>query len=66
MGDVFPCTSAALSAAPLIGRWIERTGRNTLVVGPDEESAPWIRRIAEGRHGFRLLSGKSSVWEIAV
>jgi len=47
MGDVFPCSSAALSAAPLIGRWIERTGRNTLVVGPDEESAPWIRRIAK-------------------
>jgi ribose-phosphate pyrophosphokinase len=47
MSDVFPCSSAALSAAPLIGRWIERTGRNTLVVGPDEESAPWIRSIAD-------------------
>jgi len=47
MGDVFPCSADALSAASVIGRWIERTGRNTLVVGPDEESAPWIRRIAE-------------------
>jgi len=47
MCDVFPCSADALSAAFLIGRWIERTGRNTLVVGPDEESAPWIRRIAE-------------------
>jgi ribose-phosphate pyrophosphokinase len=47
MSDVFRCGTAVLSAAPQIGRWIERTGRNILVVGPDEESAPWIRSIAD-------------------
>ena len=47
LGDVFPCSAHAVSAAPTLARWIERTGRGSLVVGPDEESAPWIRAIAD-------------------
>jgi len=47
LSDVFPCSSMAVSAAPVLAQWIQRTGRDSLVVGPDEESAPWIRAIAE-------------------
>lgn len=48
--DVFPCDAVALSAAPILAGWIQRTGRRSLVVGPDEESAPWIRAIANTAH----------------
>jgi len=47
LSDVFACSTHAISAAPILARWIQRTGRGSLVVGPDEESAPWIRAIAE-------------------
>lgn len=47
LSDVFPCSTHAVSAAPILARWIQRTGRGSLVVGPDEESAPWIRAIAD-------------------
>jgi ribose-phosphate pyrophosphokinase len=47
LSEVFPCSTHAISAAPILARWIQRTGRGSLVVGPDEESAPWIRAIAD-------------------
>jgi ribose-phosphate pyrophosphokinase len=47
LGDVFRCSTHAISAAPILARWIQRTGRGSLIVGPDEESAPWIRAIAD-------------------
>lgn len=50
LSDVFPCDAVALSAAPILAQWIHRTGRRSLVVGPDEESEPWIRAIAEPAH----------------
>lgn len=42
----FPGRRSALSAAPLFARWLGRAGEPMLVVGPDAESAPWVRRIA--------------------
>jgi ribose-phosphate pyrophosphokinase len=47
LSDVFACSTHAVSAAPILARWIQRSGRGSLIVGPDEESAPWIRAIAE-------------------
>ena len=47
LSEVFPCGTHAVSAAPILARWIQRTGRGSLVVGPDEESATWIRAIAD-------------------
>jgi ribose-phosphate pyrophosphokinase len=47
LSDVFPCGTVALSAAPVLAQWIRHTGRRSLVVGPDEESEPWIRTIAD-------------------
>jgi ribose-phosphate pyrophosphokinase len=36
----------SLSAAPALAAWIRRAGRAAVVVGPDEESEPWVRAIA--------------------
>jgi ribose-phosphate pyrophosphokinase len=45
--EVFPCAADALPAAPLLAGWCRSLGAGTLVVGPDEESEPWTRGIAE-------------------
>ncbi|MGE0813972.1 MAG: ribose-phosphate diphosphokinase [Vicinamibacterales bacterium] len=48
LGDVLPDAEAvALSAAPLIGRHLRRRAAGALLVGPDEESAQWVRSAAE-------------------
>jgi ribose-phosphate pyrophosphokinase len=47
LSEVFSCSTHAVSAAPILARWIQRSRRGSLIVGPDEESAPWIRAIAE-------------------
>jgi ribose-phosphate pyrophosphokinase len=47
LSDVFPCDAVALPAAPVLAQWIRHTGRRSLVVGPDEESEPWIRAVAQ-------------------
>jgi ribose-phosphate pyrophosphokinase len=47
LSEVFSCGTHAVSAAPVLARWIHRTGRGSLVVGPDEESETWIRAIAD-------------------
>ena len=48
LADVMGRGSRSLSAAPAISAWLRRAGgaRNCLVVGPDGESAPWVRAIA--------------------
>lgn len=47
LGDVMPgCGVAVLSAAGLIGSWVSRQFARPLLLGPDEESAPWVRDAA--------------------
>lgn len=47
LDEVMPgCRAVALSAAPLVGAWLARHVERPLLVGPDEESAPWVRRAA--------------------
>lgn len=47
LGDVLPgCEAMALTAAPLVGRYIARRARRALLVGPDEESAQWVSAAA--------------------
>lgn len=38
----------ALSAAPLLGRWVARQRPGALLLGPDEESAQWVHVAAAG------------------
>ena len=67
LADVVPCRSRSLSAAPALAAWLRRRGAGSLVVGPDEESAPWVRAIAraagvrgvvarKARHGDRAVT----------
>lgn len=39
--------AVALSAAPGIGRFLLAQGLHPLILGPDEESLPWVRAAAE-------------------
>lgn len=36
----------ALSAAPLLGAWAARHAQQPILLGPDEEAAPWVRAAA--------------------
>lgn len=41
----------ALSGAPVLGDWIASQLEHPLLIGPDSESAAWVRQAA-GAHGF--------------
>jgi ribose-phosphate pyrophosphokinase len=67
LADVVPGRSRSVSAAPALAAWLRRRGGGWLVVGPDEESAPWVRAIAAAggarfvvarkeRHGDRTVT----------
>jgi ribose-phosphate pyrophosphokinase len=43
---VFPCAARSLAVAPVVGDWCAGRAPGSLVVGPDEESEPWVRAIA--------------------
>jgi ribose-phosphate pyrophosphokinase len=45
--DVVPCQAQSLSATPALAAWLRRSRERCLVVGPDEESEPWVRAIAQ-------------------
>ena len=50
MDEVLPGRrGVALSAAPLLGAWAARHARRPLLLGPDEEAAPWVRRAAQAQ-----------------
>lgn len=47
LGDAVPVSRAiCLSAAPLLGQWLEGRDAAPLLLGPDAESAPWVAGIA--------------------
>jgi ribose-phosphate pyrophosphokinase len=45
--DVMPgCHAVSVSAAALIGAWVAQRVSRPLLIGPDEESAQWVREAA--------------------
>ncbi|MCC6849674.1 MAG: ribose-phosphate diphosphokinase [Deltaproteobacteria bacterium] len=67
LAEVVPGRSRSISSAPALAAWLRSRGGAWLVVGPDEESAPWVRAIARGaaaravvarkvRHGDRAVT----------
>ena len=40
------CRAVSLSAAALVGAWVAQQVREPLLLGPDEESAQWVRAAA--------------------
>jgi len=47
LDQVFPCAADSLSAAPAMARWLRRDRERCIVVGPDSESEPCVRAIAQ-------------------
>jgi ribose-phosphate pyrophosphokinase len=58
LSDVFPTRAIAVSAAPAIAAWVKRRGAGTLVAGPDEESARWVRAIARDASAMCVVGDK--------
>jgi ribose-phosphate pyrophosphokinase len=50
MDEVLPGRrGVALSAAALLGAWAARHASRPILLGPDEEAAPWVRRAAQAQ-----------------
>jgi ribose-phosphate pyrophosphokinase len=47
LDEVFPCRARSISAAPVIADWCRRGYHDGLLVGPDAESEPWVKAVAE-------------------
>lgn len=47
LSEVYSIPARALHSAPLISEWIRREIHAPLVIGPDEESAQWVSKVAE-------------------
>jgi ribose-phosphate pyrophosphokinase len=46
LSDVFRCSALSVSAANPMAEWISARCDNPVIVGPDEESAQWVRQVA--------------------
>jgi ribose-phosphate pyrophosphokinase len=57
LAEVVPCRARSLSAAPLLGAWCQRRAPRSVLVGPDEESRPWVRAVAR-EAGLRFAVGE--------
>lgn len=64
--DVIDGRSRSLSAAPALAAWLRRRGGRWLVVGPDEESAPWIGAIARAAGARGVVARKERHGDHAV
>lgn len=50
LAEIYPIPAAVVPAAPLLAQWIAANVRDPLLIGPDEESAQWVRAVAEAAH----------------
>ncbi len=57
LADVLGRRSRSLTATPAIAAWLRRRGGTWLIVGPDEESAAWVRTIGRAA-GARTVVGR--------
>jgi ribose-phosphate pyrophosphokinase len=46
LDDVFTIPAICVSSAPAIAAWIAKNVRDPVVIGPDEESAQWVEKVA--------------------
>jgi ribose-phosphate pyrophosphokinase len=47
LAEVFSCPAESVSAAIPIAQWLRTQPKADIVIGPDAESEPWIRSIAQ-------------------
>ena len=48
LDEIYPVHTAVVHAAPRISEWIRTHVKNPVLVGPDSESAQWVRAVAGG------------------
>lgn len=61
LNDVFTIPSASIHAAPLLAKWIGKTVKNPVVIGPDQESRPWVAAVAERLNVPFLVADKTRI-----
>ncbi len=69
MDEVLPGRrGTALSAAPLLGAWAARHAQQPILLGPDEEAAPWVRSaaLAQGLEHGTCVKQRSGDREVRV
>jgi len=69
MDEVLPGRCGmALSAAPLLGAWAARHAQRPILLGPDEEAAPWVRHaaVAQGLEHGTCIKQRSGDREVRV
>jgi ribose-phosphate pyrophosphokinase len=55
LAEVVPGAAESLPAAPALAGWLREHCAGALLVGPDEESAPWLERLAaQGGGDYRV------------
>ncbi len=47
LAEIFSCRADSVSAAPVVADWLLEHAKPDLVIGPDSESEPWVRSIAD-------------------
>ena len=47
LAEIYSVPTTVVHAAPTVARWIAREVPHAVLVGPDEESAQWVRAIAD-------------------
>ena len=57
LSEVVPGSARSLPAAPAIADWVTRHAPGALLVGPDAESATWVRAVAR-RTGVPFVVGE--------
>ena len=58
LDEIFPCPARSISAASAITDWLRAGPHPSVVVGPDSESEPWIRAIADNAQLDWLIASK--------
>lgn len=58
LSEVFSCSARSVSAAAPIADWLRKEESSGIVIGPDSESEPWIRSIAERAGLERIVCAK--------
>jgi ribose-phosphate pyrophosphokinase len=66
LSEVFPCPARSVSAASAIGDWLRTESPPDLVIGPDSESEPWVRAVAEAAKIEWMTASKQRLGDRAV
>jgi len=59
LGAIYAIPSRVVAAAPAIAAWIRAEVERPLVLGPDVESEPWARAVAEGAGAPHAVATKA-------